>query len=302
MRAICLTLIVSIAAAATAAAQLEPRWKPVAKLNSPQQYHACVTADGKIYALGGYGQGACERYDPENDTWSLLPQIPTQRAFPAAAAVGRRIYVFGGLDDKQKTVAVVECFDVDRQAWQSCCELPTPRNRLAALAIHEKILVLGGMDKDGDSAAVEEFDPATGRWTSRAPMPSARHGLSAVAIDGKVLALGGYGPRPVATVEEYDPANDRWTKKADMPTPRGFFGAAAAKGYVFAIAGRVPGGRPVERFDPGSDSWKRLDPMPGEILNRFGIAVFDERIYLVGGERQQDESAPFKVWRYEPEK
>jgi hypothetical protein len=86
-----------------------------------------------------------------------------------------------------------------------------------------------------------------------------------------------------------------------MPTPRGFLGAATAKGFAFAIAGRVAGELPVERYDPNSDTWKRLEPMPGPLRNRFGIAVLDERIYVVGGEQQEDASVPLSVWRYQPE-
>ena len=41
--------------------------------------------------------------------------------------------------------------------------------------------------------------------------------------------------------------------------------------------------------------------MPVRFLNRFGVAVLDGRIYLVGGERQEDPDTPRRVWRYEPD-
>ena len=132
-------------------------------------------------------------------------------------------------------------------------------------------------------------------------MPTSRHGHSVVVLNGKVLVLGGYDASPLATVEEYDPTTDRWSKKADMPTSRGFLGAATAKGFAFAIAGRVRGELPVERYDPRSDTWKRLDAMPGPFRNRFGIAVLNERIYIVGGELGEDSSVPLTVWRYQPD-
>jgi Kelch motif protein len=41
--------------------------------------------------------------------------------------------------------------------------------------------------------------------------------------------------------------------------------------------------------------------MPGQSRNRFGIATVNARIYVVGGEMEEDRSVPFTVWRYEPD-
>jgi hypothetical protein len=75
-----------------------------------------------------------------------------------------------------------------------------------------------------------------------------------------------------------------------MPTPRGFFGAGAADGKVYAVGGRVHGPPPVESYDPDSDTWQRLDPMPGGERNRFGSTVLGEKIYVLGGEPLRDPS------------
>jgi hypothetical protein len=252
--------------------------------------------------VGGYSGAAFEEYDSTSNVWRVLPPRPTERAFPAAAAVGRRLYAIGGLTGRDDTLASVECFDLDTKNWQRCADLPTPRNRLAAVTVEGKILAIGGLNSGGNSGAVEEFDPASNRWRRRRPMPTPRHGHAAVVVGAKVLVLGGYGPSPLPTVEEYDPASDHWTNKAPMPAPRGFFGAAAAKGFVFAIDGRVRGDPPVERYDPRLDRWQRLGAMPGPLRNRFGIATVAERIYVVGGEAQEDRSVPLAVWCYDPAK
>jgi N-acetylneuraminic acid mutarotase len=298
-RSLLLALCAIAAAPVSAAPEEKMSWTRVADLNTPQQYHACVSAGGKIYAVGGYNNAGFEEYDVKSNVWRVLPAIPTRRAFPAAAVVARRIYVIGGLAGRDQTLASVECFDLDARNWQHCADLPTPRNRLAAVALAGKILVIGGMDEHGNSSAVEEFDPGSNRWRSRAGLLTPRHGLSAVTVGEKVLVLGGYGPDPLPDVEEYDPSRDHWTKRADMPTPRGFFGAATAKGFVFAIAGRVKGDPPVERYDPRFDTWQRLGAMPGPPRSRFGIAAVGESIYIVGGERQMDRALPLSVWRYE---
>ncbi len=113
-------------------------------------------------------------------------------------------------------------------------------------------------------------------------------------LEGNLLRL--------STVEEYDPVTDRWTTKADMPTPRAFLGLEVAHGYVYALAGRVPSmAPPVERYDPGTNTWEPLGTMPEGFRNRFGIATVNDMIYVLGGEFQVDPEIPVSVLRYEPE-
>ena len=80
-----------------------------------------------------------------------------------------------------------------------------------------------------------------------------------------------------------------------MPTPRGFFGAGVVGQRIYAMGGRVHGKPPVERYDPETDTWERLEPMPGSERNRFGTAVLADKIYILGGERQQDPALPRSV-------
>ncbi len=278
-------------------------WSRLADMNSPHEYHAAVVAEGKIYVVGGGEAAQCEEYDPATNRWNLLPQMPTAgRCFPGAAAIGRKIYVIGGTSRSVNVYATVEAYDIIRRSWTKCADLLVPRNRLAAVALGGKIYALGGMDAKGNSSAVEEYDPTLDRWIKRKDMPSPRHGHSAVVFDNKILVLGGEGEGfgKLTTVEEYDPKTDRWNKRSPMPTQRAFLGVAAVGGYVYAVGGRVRGAPPVERYDPKTNQWTRLAPMPGSLRNRFGIATIADKIYVLGGERQDDRRMPFSVWRYDP--
>lgn len=298
-------LAAGMAAALAPTLQAQPqelaRWSRVADLNTSHAYHACVVVAGKLYVVGGGRNAAFEEFDARSNTWRVLPPMRTARVFCSAAAVGRKIFAVGGLGATNDTLSSVECFDLDRQIWTNVADLPAPCNRLAAVSLNGKLYAIGGMDRNGNTRSLYEYDPATDRWTNRAQMPTARHGHCAVVANGKILVLGGYTADVVGTVEEWNPGTDRWTKKAELPTARGFFGAAELNGFVFAIAGRGGGEPPVERYDAQANTWRRLEPMPVRFLNRFGTAVLDGRIYLVGGERQEDPDTPRRVWRYEPD-
>jgi len=58
----------------------EGRWSYAPPMSSPRSRFAAVTfADGKIYALGGWGGSAhlntVERFDPRNTRWEFVPHM-----------------------------------------------------------------------------------------------------------------------------------------------------------------------------------------------------------------------------------
>jgi hypothetical protein len=146
-------------------------------------------------------------------------------------------------------------------------------------------------------------------WVSKAPMHEARTALGAAAVNGKIYAIGGNNGRAVsATNEEYDPGTDTWTYKTPMPTPRYAFGIAVYQNKIYCIGGEnydsVPSGDDGypnfntwheytpsavnEVYDPATDTWQTLSPMP---TARFGVeaCVVGDRIYIVGGGSNQTE-------------
>ena len=69
-----------------------------------------------------------------------------------------------------------------------------------------------------------------------------------------------------------------------MPTARGGLAAVWANGSLIAIGGEGPTSvfDEVERYDPATDSWSELAPLPG---GRHGLAagVFRRTLYAIGG-------------------
>jgi peroxiredoxin len=140
------------------------------------------------------------------------------------------------------------------------------------------------------------YDPATDKWESRKPMAVPRNHAFAAAVNGKIYVIGGrtgHGFIMSATntdaVEEYDPATDTWSAPRErMPTARSG-GAGGTDGrLIYAAGGEVTtkqlvgAFRAVEAYDPATNSWATLPPMP---LPRHGVAgaVIGDRFYLVSG-------------------
>ena len=53
-------------------------WSKAADMNIARRGHGLVSLHGRLYAIGGLGAadsilGSLEVYDPEKDTWTILP-------------------------------------------------------------------------------------------------------------------------------------------------------------------------------------------------------------------------------------
>ena len=136
----------------------------------------------------------------------------------------------------------------------------------------------------------------TSPWKKGAPFPEPDEELYGVAVNGKLYVIGGWGDGKARGVNyEYDPATDRWTKKQPMPRPAHHAALAAVNGKIYAFGGfvapantAVPVGAAWEpiadawEFNPATDSWKPLAPLPG----KRGSAIAAEvggKIYVIGG-------------------
>jgi N-acetylneuraminic acid mutarotase len=57
-----------------------------------------------------------EKYDPETDTWSLIPNMSMKRTDMATAVIDDKIFVIGGGDHNGRTNSV-ECFSDEENEW-----------------------------------------------------------------------------------------------------------------------------------------------------------------------------------------
>ena len=201
-------------------------------------------------------------------------------------------------------------YDPAADSWKSLAPLPTKRGAAVAVEVAGKIYVIGGATTVADSkdpyftffgpslvlTTNEVFDPATNKWESRRPMSVARNHAYAAAVNGKIYVIGGrtghafiLSATNTDVVEEYSPVSDMWSApKERMPTPRSG-GAWGTDGRRIYVAGGevttkelVGAFRAVEAYEPATNSWISLPPMP---MPRHGIAgaVIGNEFHLVSG-------------------
>jgi len=77
-----------------------------------------------------------------------------------------------------------------------------------------------------------------------------------------------------------------------MPERKESFGAAVVSGKIYAIggypgAGYYPFSKMTQMYNPQYNTWTILEPMPTRRIN-FAIGVYDDRIYVIGGQDNEN--------------
>jgi N-acetylneuraminic acid mutarotase len=131
------------------------------------------------------------------------------------------------------------------------------------------------------------------KWSRAAPFPEASEELYGVAAGDKFYAFGGLAPGwvPKGMMYEYDPANDSWTKKKTMALALHHPAWVELNGKIYLFGGFVKpekgptAWQPIDNaweYDPATDSWKALAPMPSK-RGAAVAAVVGGKIYVIGG-------------------
>ncbi|HWK81712.1 MAG TPA: hypothetical protein VNP95_13155 [Thermomicrobiales bacterium] len=191
-------------------------------------------------------------------------------------------------------------------AWTSGPPLPSARSEFAGVFLDGSIVVAGGF---GAESTVSRLDLASGVWSDLAPLPEPRHHLGLAALDGAIYAIGGHDATHGATdtAWRYDPEADAWSDLPPLPQgPRGALGCAALNGTIVAVGGSSgdlsgPATADVAAFDPATETWTLLPPMP-TAREHLAVAAAGGILVAIGGRNggQFDPAMDTAVERYDP--
>jgi N-acetylneuraminic acid mutarotase len=266
-------IIASVAFITTAHAQMPTSpYKKGAPFPEPDEELYGVAANGKLYVIGGWGDGKARgvnyEYDPSTDKWTKKQPMPRPAHHAALAAVNGKIYAFGGFVAPANTamplgaawepIADAYEFNPATDSWKPLPPLPGKRGSAIAAEVGGKIYVIGGATTMEGSkepfftafgparvlGTNDVYDPATNKWESRNPMSVARNHAFSGVVNGKIYVIGGrtgqgfiLSATNTNVVEEYDPVSNMWSiPKERMPTARSG-GASGTDGRRIYVAG-----------------------------------------------------------------
>ena len=208
-------------------------WSALPSLSERRSDCAAVAAkDSKLYVVGGYDYtitgpvGTWEAWTPGGASWveSTFHMTTPRSAYALALAADGRVFAFGGADQTEAAIALVEWFQPGSSGWSTTASMPSPRLELAASAGADgKLYAIGGSAYDiggqPELATVEAYSPSAHSWETVAPMPTARFGLAAaLGADGKSTHSAARRRRATSRPSKpspHDPAREPAMKRDD---------------------------------------------------------------------------------------
>ena len=120
--------------------------------------------NGKIYAIGGYGNidalNLVEEYDPVTNKWTEKAQMNEERVHSHTVVLNGKIYAIGGYGKDEIILKTVEEYDPITNKWNKKASMNDARVYSNAVIVDKKIYVIGGYGKDlSILKTVEEYIP-----------------------------------------------------------------------------------------------------------------------------------------------
>ena len=298
-------------------------WKSGEDLPVPVQRAMAVTYQENPVVIGGWRtQGADAKVATDqvwrvvNSRWTEMPPLLQPRAAAAAAVVGDRIIVTGGVNSDGTLLNTTEIFD--GTSWKLGAPIPTPRQMLGAASDGKLVYVLGGTNGTSDLATVEAYDPAADTWTTLPELPGRRSDFGVADADGRLVVVGGVsGGEVLKSVVALDLATQSWNGLPDLGTGRHGMAVAGVGKTIYAIGGSTGAAdgqltssaealKLAPRKPQPAPEWRALPNAPTERLMMAWTVIGDE-IWVAGGMRHgetlqtvESYNAKTGVWQPQP--
>jgi N-acetylneuraminic acid mutarotase len=288
---------------------LTDTWKPISRSGAPagRELHGAIWTGQVMFVWGGQitrfdAFGVRQtlsidtggRYDPETDTWSLLPTsgAPLGRSRHTTVWTGGEMIVWGGQNDVPGTRPVDGVttilgtgarYDPATGRWAATTSVGAPTRRIAHTAVWtgSEMIVWGGYgDAGGNDGG--RYDPVTDSWRSitRAGAPAGSAGHTAVWTGTSMVVWGG----GTNAGGRYDPASDTWKATSTTGAPTSRSGNSAVwTGMVMIVWGGSGNLKTGGRYNPASDTWMpTLDTGAPEARSRHS-AIWTGNLMIIWG-------------------
>ena len=174
-------------------------------LPQPRSDLVSATLGGVAYIAGGYdGQTMARTVLATTDgrTFSPVANLPVPVRYPAIAAAGHVLWLFGG-ERGGAPVDVIQRVDVASRRAVVAGHLPGALGEATAVVLDGRIYIAGGLTASGHATSrVLAFNPATLQAHPAATLPAPVADAGGAVLGGTGYLLGGETPAATATVTQ----------------------------------------------------------------------------------------------------
>lgn len=280
------------------------KWNTVAPSPIARTEAQGAAVNGKLYLFGGYINTTytptrrADVYNPINNTWTRIKDLPKGLTHSGTAVDGTHIYLAGGYPAKStggQSFATTDVwkYNVATNTWSSMPPLPEARGSGALELLNGQLHFFGGSDikrADRRDHWVLSLNGGT-RWLRSASLPQVRNHIGDAVVDGTLYAIGGQVTQEhtgaQVTVYRWNPATDTWTTVASLPRARSHIAGATfvMDDRIIVIGGIAASGRHVSdvtAYNPRSNSWQALTPLPIERSSGVAGHIGNQIFYTTG--------------------
>ena len=233
---------------------------------------------------------------------TLATKLPMAAENIAAAAVGTKIYLFGGHVGYKNSLNTIQEFDTETETITTLsATLPKVMFNIACAAAGTKIYLFGGYDGNGNYLTaylntIQEFDTETKTIsTLSVTLPNGASNMAAAAVGTKIYVFGGHGSDTSMfnTILEFDTETKTIsTLSVTLPTVLYSMPAVAVgtKIYLFGGTNNKSGIEQLDtilEFDTETKTVSTLPATLPAVLYLMPAAAVGTKIYIFGGCRVQ---------------
>lgn len=258
------------------------------------------------------------RLDAPTGIWEVETELPAQRSHHCLAVLGGFIFAAGGSSSRDNggdaACNLLYRYDPRHNLWTKGASMNQRRVDFFLGTVGDCLIAVGGRNDTGALSSVEVYYPAEDCWSYVAGLPRFTYGHAGTVHRGVVYISGGHdyqiGPYR-RDVLSYEPSRDSavWVERPSMTQARGWHCMASLHHLIYAIGGSDDHADTTERFDilqveaydPHEGQWTSVAPLllPN---SEAGLAVWAEKIYILGGYSWEGMAFSRATQVYDPDK
>jgi N-acetylneuraminic acid mutarotase len=209
--------------------------------------------------------------------------LPTVASDMASAAVGNKVYLFGGYGYGNR-LDTINVFNAESNSITTLnTKLPTAASEMASAVVGNKVYLFGGYSGSAYLNTINVFDATDNSITTlNTKLPTGAYGIASAVVGTKVYLFGGFSGRYLETINVFNTETNTITTVAKLPTGANGITSVEIGTKVYLFGGYYYSNN-ILIFDVETNAIITLDTKLPTGASDIISAVIGTKVYLFGG-------------------